>query len=129
MPCTVIVALLTVLRLPARTVRRHPLCRQIPLPDDRQESCQPEHGATTREHLRNMLSCLRQHGQFDSAVLLALLGGSSEQLERLRHAEDVADLLLQIAVEVSMDRDLRDEVGRCKVEHVHHDAGRIGKIR
>lgn len=110
MPCTVIVVLLTVLRLPARTVRRHPLCRQIPL-SDRQESCQPEHGATTREHLRNMLSCLRQHSQFDSAVQLALLGGSSEQLERLRHAKDVADLLLQIAIEVSMDRDLRDEIG------------------
>ena len=47
----------------------------------------------------------------DSAVQLALLGGSSEQLERLRHAKDVADLLLQIAIEVSMDRDLRDEIG------------------
>lgn len=80
MPCTVIVALLTVLRLAARTVRRHPLARQIPLPD-RQESCQPEYGTAARKHLRNVLSSLRQHSQFDSAVLLVFLGGSSEQLK------------------------------------------------
>lgn len=60
-PCTMIVPMLTVLRLSLRAMRRYPLRRQIPLPN-RQESCQPEHGATTREHLRNMLSCLRQHG-------------------------------------------------------------------
>lgn len=47
---------------------------------------------------------------------------SAEQLECLGYPEDVADLLFQIAVEVPMNRNLRDEIGRCKIEHVHHDA-------
>jgi len=61
-PRTMIVALLTVLRLSLWTVRRSPLCRQIPLAD-RQESCQPEHGAAACEHLSDVLSRFRQHGR------------------------------------------------------------------
>lgn len=72
-PCTMIVALLTVLRLPARTVGRHPLCRQIPLPD-RQQSGQPEHGAAADQLPRNLLSRFRQHGRFTITLLTSALG-------------------------------------------------------
>ena len=61
MPDTMIVALLTVLRLPLRTVRRCPLRRQIPL-CGRQRSDQPQHGAADAQRPKNVLSRLRHHG-------------------------------------------------------------------
>ena len=67
MPRTMIVTLLTVLRLPARTVGRCPLRRQIPL-CDRQGSGQPQHGAAAAQYPRNLLSRLRQHGRFNPTV-------------------------------------------------------------
>jgi hypothetical protein len=66
-PRTMIVTRLTVLRLPARTVGRGPLGRQIPL-CDRQGSGQPQHSPTAAQYPRNWLSRLRQHGRFNPTV-------------------------------------------------------------
>lgn len=71
-PGTMIVALMTVLRLPARTVGRRPLWRQIPLPN-RQVSCKPEHGAAAGQGSRNLLSHLPQHSHFVTAVFASAL--------------------------------------------------------
>ena len=66
-PCAMIVALLTTLRLPARTMGRCPLRRQIPL-CNRQRSSQPQHGPAAAQYPRNLLSRLRQHGRFNPTV-------------------------------------------------------------
>lgn len=56
-PRAMVVALLTVLRLPTRTMGRCPLCRQVPL-SNRQESGQPEQGTATGQDSRHLLSHL-----------------------------------------------------------------------
>lgn len=70
MPCAMVMAVVTVLCLPLRTVRRCPLRRRIPL-CDRQRSGQPEHGAAAGQCPSNVLSCLRQHGRCDPTTLPA----------------------------------------------------------
>jgi hypothetical protein len=119
-PRTMIVTLLTVLRLSLRTVRHGPLRCQISR-SDRQKPRQPKHGPAAGQCLREVLSCLRQHDRVDRAFPARDLRGSTKQLERFGHAEDVADLLFQVAVEVPMDWNLRDEIDRREVEHVEHN--------
>lgn len=119
-PGTMIVALLTVLTLPLWTVGRCPFCCQISLAY-RQKSSQPQHGAPASQCLRNVLSYLRQHGGFTTVGPVVSLRRSAEQLERLGHPKDVADLLLQIAVEVPMDRNLCDKIERGEVHDIEHD--------
>jgi len=36
---------------------------------------------------------------------------AAKQLERFGQSEDIADLLLQVAIEVAIDRNLRDKIG------------------
>ena len=66
-PRAMIVTLLATLGLSLRAMWLRPLRRQIPL-CDRQRSGQPQHCATAGQHPRNLLSCLRQHGRFDTTV-------------------------------------------------------------
>jgi hypothetical protein len=66
-PRAMIVTLLTVLRLPARTVGRCPLRRQIPLCDG-QRSGQPQHDAAAAQCPRDVLSRLRQHDRFGTVI-------------------------------------------------------------
>lgn len=66
-PRTMIVAVLSVLRLSLWTMRPRPLCRQAPL-RDRQRSGQPQHCAAAAQCPRNLLSHLRQHGRCDTIV-------------------------------------------------------------
>lgn len=120
-PGTMIVALLPVLCLPARTMRQVPLRQQISL-CDRQRSGQPEHDYTADQCPRDVSSCFRQHDRFNRVFPTRALQCPTEQLERFRHPKDVADLLLEIAVEIAMDRNLRDEIDRRKIKHVEHDA-------
>ena len=91
-PCAMIMVVMTVLRLPARTVGRRPLWRRISL-TDRQKSGQPEYCAASGQSPRNAWSHLRQHGQFDIDSLVDALGRSAQQLERFGDPKDVADLL------------------------------------
>jgi hypothetical protein len=92
-PRAMIVTVLTVLCLPARTMGRCPLCCQISL-SDRQKSGQPQHGAAAAQYPRNLLSRLRQHGRFNPTVPTGALRRSTEHLKRLGHPKDVTDLLL-----------------------------------
>ncbi len=116
-----VVALLAVLRLPARTMGRRPLCRQIPM-SDRERSGQPQQGTATGQDSRNFLSYSPEHRRFGSVVPGDSLRRSAEQLERLGHPKDVTDLLFQIAVEIPVNGDLRNEVKRGDIHDIEHDA-------
>jgi hypothetical protein len=66
-PRTMIVAVLSVLRLSLWTMRPRPLCRQAPL-RDRQRSGQPKHCAAAAQCPRYWSLHLRQHGRFDTII-------------------------------------------------------------
>ena len=51
-------------------------------------------------------------------LLWSPLRGSAEQLKRFGEAEDIADLLFEIAVEIPINRNLRDEIEGRKVPKV-----------
>lgn len=119
-PRAMVMALLTVLCLPTRAVGHVPLWQQIPR-CDRERPGQPEHNPAAGQNPRNLFSHLPYHGRLDTIALIDSLRSSAEQLERLGHPKDVADLLLQVAVEVSVNGNLCNEIERGEVHHIEHD--------